>query len=116
MASLAKSVDKFVADHSKERMAAFVVLLDEDSEANQKKLAEFAAENKLTLPLTIAMDGKPGPGSYKLNADVPLTVLVAVRNTVKANFVFPGASPDEKAVAKESEDVLAAANKMLAER
>jgi len=97
-------------------MAAFIVLLDENSEANQKKLADLAAESKLTVPLTIAMDGKPGPGPYKLNADVPLTVLVSVRNTVKADLVFTGSTPDEKAIAKESEDVLAAAAKMLEER
>lgn len=115
MTSLVKSVDKFIADHTKERMAGFVALLDEKSEANQQKLKALAEENKLTLPLTIAIDGKAGPEAYKLNAEVPITVLISDRNVVKANFAL-AASSDEKAQAKEVEDILAAAEKVLAEK
>lgn len=108
-------MDKFVADHSKERMAGFLVLLDEESDANQKKLIDLATESKLTLPLTIAKDGKAGPGAYKISPDVPITVLVSDRNTVKANFAL-AASADEAGQAKEAQDVLAAAQKMLDDR
>jgi len=115
LASLAKAIDTFVADHKKERMAAQIDLLDENTEENRKKLAALATESKLTIPLVIALDGKAGPPPYKLNAEVPITVLICDRNIVKANFAL-AASADEKAQAKEAEDVLAAAKKMLEDR
>lgn len=114
MTSLVKAIDKFVADHKDDRMAAFVVLLDENTEANQKKLEAIAEEQRVTIPLTIAMAGKKGPGGYELNPEVPITVLVANRNVVRANVALAGPAPsDEKAQAKEVEDVLAAAQAVL---
>jgi len=116
LASLAKAVDTFVADNKSKRMAAFVILLDEKSEANQKKLADLAKAGELSVPLTIAADGAKGPGAYKIHADVPITVLVSSRNRVQANFALAGDAPSgEEALKKEAEPILAAAKKLLEE-
>jgi len=112
LASLAKAIDKFVADNKEKRAVAFVVLLDEDNEGNQAKLAAVAKKNDLTIPLTLAGDGAKGPAAYKLNAEVPITVLVARRNKVQANFAL-AATADEEAQKKEISEVLAAAAKLI---
>ena len=113
MASLAKAVDKFVAGHEKERMAAFVVYLAANDKENQDKLTTLAEEHKLSIPLTLPADGKD-PGALKLNKEVPLTVLVFRNKKVAANFALTDPAPaDEKAQAQETEAVLAAASAML---
>ncbi|MBM4035950.1 MAG: hypothetical protein FJ291_29785 [Planctomycetes bacterium] len=114
MTRLVKAIDKFVADNKEKRAASFVVLLDENNDANQAKLAELAKKNDVATPLTISVEGAKGPGSYKLNAEVPITVLVSKKNKVHANFAL-AASADEEAQKKEAAAILAAAEKMLAE-
>ena len=114
MTSLVKAIDKFVADNKSKRMVGLVVLLDENNEANRKKLEELAESNKIAIPLTIAVDGAKGPGAYTLNAKVPITVLVSRRNRVKANFALTDPAPkDEEAQKKEAAPILAAAERML---
>jgi len=111
---LAKAIDKFVADNKSKRMAALTVLLAENNKANQQKLRELAEQNKISIPLTMSLQGSKGPGAYKLNPDVPLTVLVSRRNRVKANFALADPAPkDEKAQKAEIDPIIAAAQKML---
>ncbi len=114
LARLAKGIDKFVADNKEKRAASFIVLLEENNSSNQAAAAEFAKKNEAATPLTIAVDGAKGPASYKLNAEVPITVLASRKNKVQANFAL-AASADEEAQKKELADILAAAAKMLAE-
>jgi len=114
LAGLAKAVDKFVADNKEKRMAGLVVLLDAKNDANVAKLTEIADKGGLAIPLTIAGDGAKGPGGYKLNAEVPITVLVSRKNKVEANFAL-AAKADEEAQKKEVADILAVAAKMPAE-
>ncbi len=111
---MVKAVDKFVADNKEKRAAGVVVVLDENNAANQAKVAEFAKKNDVAVPMTIAVDGAKGPAAYKLNAEVPITVLVAKKNKVQANFAL-AASADEEAQKKEAADILAAAAKMIAD-
>jgi len=112
LTGLVKAIDKFVAENRDKRAAGYVVLLDENNAANQAKLAELAKKQGLSVPLTIALEGAKGPGRYKLNPDVPITVLVAKRKRVLANFALP-ATADEEARKKESDAILAAAAKVL---
>jgi hypothetical protein len=112
LTGLVKATDKFAADNKEKRMAGVVVLLAENSEANQAKLAELDKKEGLNVPLTVAVDGAKGPGVYKLNADVPITVLVVRKNKVQANFAL-AATADEEAQKKEISEVLAAAAKMI---
>jgi len=109
-----KAADKFVADNKEKRMVGVVVVLGENNDTNQAKLAEFAKEEGIAVPLTIALDGAKGPAAYKLNTEVPITVLVTRKNKVEANFAL-AAKADEEAQKKEVADILAAAAKVLAE-
>ena len=92
-------------------MAGFVVLLAENGEENRKKLTEMAKAGGLTIPLTIAIEGAEGPADYKLNADVPTTVILSRRDMVMANFAL---SPKDEAAQKADVDrILARAAKLL---
>jgi hypothetical protein len=114
LARLAKAIDKFVAEHKKDQMKSFVVLLDENTQDNQKQLTAFAAKHALSIPLTIAIDGKPGPRAYKLNPDVPITILATRRNSVRNQFALTDPGPsDAEAQAKEVAAILAAAQELL---
>jgi len=111
---LVKAINKFVLANRKKRMAAFVVLLAENSPENQKKLKSLSARNGLAIPLGIALEGSKGPPAYKLSPDVPITVLVANRNRVRANFALTDPAPtDKKEQKKEIKQVLVAAYRML---
>ena len=113
MARVAKAIDKFVAEHKNDRMAGFVTFLAKDNKENRDKLKGLAKKHGISIPLTISIDPK-GPRRYKLNEAVPITILVSKRDKVKANFVLAGPAPSgAKAQAKEVEDILAAARKML---
>ena len=114
LTGLVKAIDKFVADNKEKRAASYVALLAENTEANQTKLAELAKSADIAAPLTIPVVGPKGPPAYKLNADVPITVLVVKKNKVQANFAL-AATADEEAQKKEVSDILAAAAKVLAE-
>jgi len=112
---LVKEVDKFVEDHKSDRMAGYVVLLAKNDEENHKKLADFADAQGISLPLTIALEGADGPGAYKLNPDVPITVLVSKRNKVEANVVLTAPEPkDPEAQKAEVAPIIAAAEKLIA--
>ena len=61
----------------------------------------------LKSPIGISLDGKEGPGSYGLNREVMITVLVAKENKVTANFAI--LSPNETDAPK----IKAAADEIL---
>lgn len=85
---LIKEIDASVAANEDKQMRAFVVLLTDDPDAAEPKLAEIAEKNKIEhVPLTI-FDGKVGPPDYKLAEDADLTVLMWVKSNVKVNKAF----------------------------
>ncbi|MFW6162972.1 MAG: hypothetical protein ACODAJ_09400 [Planctomycetota bacterium] len=112
MARLAKAVDEFVAEHKDDGARAFIVLLAENNNANQKVLTTLAEEDDISIPLTLPANGRD-PGGFRLNKDVPLTVLCYRGKKVTANFAF-GDPPDEVAAQeKQIADVIAAAEALL---
>lgn len=78
----AKAVDRLVQTHKDQRLAGFVVLLGEDTKANRQRLARLARKHDLSIPLTIAADGKQGPKAYRLDGHWDTLVLVTHRNKV----------------------------------
>ncbi len=99
-----------MADNKGDKRTGFIVLLADNNSDNQAKAAAFAKQHQIVLPLTIAADGSKGPGSYKLNPDVPVTALLYKGKKVKANFAL-AAPGDKEAQAKEVADLIAAADK-----
>jgi hypothetical protein len=111
---LVKAIDKAVAENKEKRLAAFVVLLAANDEANRKKLTDLAEKEQVAIPLVLPADGAKGPESYSLNQDAEVTVLVTKANKVEANVVLTKPAP-EGAEAQEAEvkQILEAAKKVI---
>lgn len=86
--NLIKEVDKQVGANSDKKMAAFVVLLTDDPDAAETKLAEVAKKNGIkNVPLTF-YDGSAGPSNYKIAKDADVTVMMWSESDVKVNHAF----------------------------
>lgn len=71
----------------KEANAAIAWLADDKGEAEQFLLRARKSLN-VKVPIGISVDGGEGPGVYGLNRNVELTVLVANKGKVVANFAL----------------------------
>jgi hypothetical protein len=88
LASLVKQLDAVVGKNEEKKMAGFVVLLSEDPDADEAKVVAFAEKHGVkNLPLTM-FDGVAGPPDYKLAKEADVTVLLWVKQEVKANHAF----------------------------
>ena len=71
-----------------DHLFAGVVYLDGDLSAAEKYLHRAVSWWGVAPPVGVSVDGAEGPGSYGLNRNVNLTILVAVENRVRANFAL----------------------------
>jgi hypothetical protein len=109
LTSLVKQIDTAVGKNEEKQLAAFLVLLSEDPEADAEALTALAQKHEIkNVPLTI-FDGLEGPPSYKLAEDVEVTVHVWVKHKVEANRAYAKGSLNEKGV----KEVLADTEKVL---
>jgi hypothetical protein len=93
----------YAASRTKDGLFSGTVWLAEDAteaEANIKRMRHALAKDG---PLGISPDGKEGPGTYGLNRNVTLTVVIAKDNKVTANFalVQPSIQADLPKILKE---------------
>jgi hypothetical protein len=87
LTGLVKKIDAFVKENKKANAAAFVVLMQKDSEESKAKLKKIAKDNKLEIPLTIAADPNI-PDKLKLNSKVKNTVLIWKKQKVADAFAL----------------------------
>ena len=91
LTSLVKKIDEIVQKNKKRKMAAYVVLLSDSPDADEKKLKELAKKEKISknVPLTV-FEGVSGPESYKVAKDAEVTVMMWVgrQRNVKVNHAF----------------------------
>ena len=89
LASLVKGINKQVTD-SQGKTESFVVLLPADAAAHKTKLEEFAAMEKVTVPLTVATNYADVENKFKLKANdaMPVNVLIYRDKKVKHAFTF----------------------------
>ena len=89
LASLVKAIDKqSAANEGKD--ATFAVLLPADADAHKAKLEEFAAKEKVTVPLTVAVSYPDVEQKFKVKANdaMPINVLIYREKKVKQAFTF----------------------------
>jgi len=104
IATVIKAVDQVQKNNDK--LGTVLVGVSGVEAADLEKLQDV---NKLTTPLTIAVD-KDGPKAWKLNKDAAVTVLVYKRGgAIHQNFAFK----DTKAAAEKSKEIAAAAEEAL---
>lgn len=100
LASLVKQVDEKVEANKDKKMASFVILLSNDSDADEGKLKALAEKHGIkSTPLTI-YDGIAGPKSYKVTEDADVTVLLWKEKTVKSNHAFTKGKLDKAGIKK----------------
>ncbi|MDA1014433.1 MAG: hypothetical protein O3A00_08280 [Planctomycetota bacterium] len=90
LASLVKQIDDVVGKNKNSKMAAFVVLLSDDPDADEGKLKALAEKHGIkNTPLT-TFDGAAGPPNYKISEDAAVTVMLwqGGGKNVKANHAF----------------------------
>lgn len=86
--SLTRVVSQYAHTRAGDGLASAVILLDDDpttAEATLKRI-RHALIDKVTH--AVSVDGREGPGSFGLNRNVTLTILVAKDGTVTANHAI----------------------------
>ena len=94
--ALANTVMGFAASRTESELHAGYIFLTDDvtkTEAWAKRVN--ASVFVKDIPTTVSLDGLEGPGAYGLNRNVTLTVLIANKNRVTANFAL--VQPSEQA-------------------
>ena len=109
LTALIKKVDDAVAENQDSQLKAFVVLLTDDPDAAEQKLAKVAADNKIKhVPLTF-FDGVQGPEGYQISSGADVSVMMWVQSDVKASHALPKGKLDKTAV----KSILADTSKIL---
>ncbi len=86
--ALVKDIDAQVAKNSDKKMASFVVVLTNDADATEAKLAEIAKKEGIKhVPLTV-IEGDAGPDGYGVKEDAETTVMMWVDGELKVNEAF----------------------------
>jgi len=78
----------YIGEQAKKDLNGAIVWLAADvseAEAALKRMSQALPKN---VPIGISTDGKEGPGTYGLNRNVTLTVLIVKDNKVTANFAL----------------------------
>ena len=86
-ARLTRTLMNFAEMH-KENLFGGVVYLDNDQTAAIEQLQQAVSWWKVEPPVGISVDGAEGPGSYGLNRNINITVLVASKGIVTSNFAL----------------------------
>ena len=102
-----RGIDDAVWERRDEGLRALFVLLPKDQAEAERYGLGMAKLVDIQSDLGVSVDGGEGPGSYGLNKDVAMTVLVAKDDVVTANFAL--ISPNDTDVPK----VMAAVEEIL---
>ncbi len=103
-ARLTRVLMNYAEMRTEEELFAAVVWLDGDRSAAEQYLQQAISWWGMGRPVGISLDGAEGPGSYGLNRDVNLTILIANENRVIANYAL--VQPSETDAPKILQDVV----------
>ena len=88
LGKLMAKIDKSLADHKAAEMRSWVTFLAADQTALDPKVVQWSQKHAIrNIPLGIFED-TVGPPAYLLARDADVTVLLAVKQRVVANFAF----------------------------
>lgn len=109
LASLVKKLDDLVAEHSEEKLSAFVNLIGEDRDALEVDAKEFSEKHEIAnVPIVVPVEFENGPENFGINPEAEVTVMLYSAVKVQANYAF---GPGE--LKKGIKDVLADVPKLL---
>lgn len=87
LASLVKEIDKFVADHKDEKLAAVLNFTLEPSDEYGEKIKQFAEKSKLK---NVAVTLTPDADRFEVDDDADVTVLAYKGKKVTYNHAVKG--------------------------
>ena len=97
---LVAELDRVVGENRDNRMAAFVVLLSDDPDAQEAPLKKTAQENGIKhTPLTV-FENSVGPARYRISEAAEVTVMMWSENDVKVNHVIKASELNSDSIAK----------------
>lgn len=85
---LTRMLTGYTASRAKDGLATGVVWLADDATEAENTLKRIRHALAPEAPIGITVDGKEGPGSYGLNRNVTLTILVGMDGKVTGNFAL----------------------------
>lgn len=83
-----RTLSAYALTRKPDGLSTGVVWLDDDASAAESTVLRVKHALTAGVPLGVSLDGREGPGSYGLNRNVALTILVAKENKVTANFAL----------------------------
>ncbi len=86
--SMTRTLSHYTHSRVKEGLATGVVWLDDDATEAENTLKRIRHALTSEAPTGISIDGREGPGSYGLNRNVMLTILVGNQGKVTGNFAL----------------------------
>lgn len=106
-AQLTRTLMNYAEIRQADGLHAAIVWLDGDRSGAEQYLEKAISWWGCGKPVGISLDGAEGPGSYGLNRHVNLTVLVAKKNAITANFALVQPSMTD------APKIIAAVNKLI---
>lgn len=85
---MTRALATYTHSRAKDGLVTGVVWLDDDATAAESSLKRIKHALAEGAPIGISLDGREGPGSYGLNRNVTLTILVGKEGKVTANFAL----------------------------
>lgn len=85
---MTRILSTYTASRAKDGLATGVVWLTDDATEAEMALKRMRHALAQDAPIGIAVDGREGPGSYGLNRNVTLTILVGKDGKVTANYAI----------------------------
>jgi len=95
--ALTRAISGYAASQKARDVRCYIVWLDDDQAAAEAYLRRAFGSLQFVVPVGVSVDGEEGPGAYGLNRNVELTILVANKNQVTANFALVQPSLTEAA-------------------
>lgn len=86
--AMTRMLTQYTLSRAKEGLHTAVILLAEDTTGAQNTLKRIQHALTANVPTGVSPDGREGPGSYGLNRSVQMTILVANKNRITANFAL----------------------------
>jgi hypothetical protein len=85
---MTRALTSYTVSRAKDGLVTGVVWLDDDPTEAENTLKRIGHALTPGAPTGISLDGQEGPGSYGLNRNVTLTILVGKDNKVTGNFAL----------------------------
>jgi len=85
---MTRILSQYTVGRAKDGLATGIVWLDDDATEAENTLKRIRHALTPRAPIGISVDGREGPGSYGLNRNVMLTILVGKEGKVTGNFAL----------------------------